>query len=137
MKKILLYGSCLMLLAAAPNDFASAAVSGNLENSFSNSGEVLDTAFSGNGKMFFVLNRSGELLVYSPAGKLLNTIKTDGKADLIAASPAADKVFLTDTDNNMTQVMAIETTFDIQTEGLPTKGPANAPVVVAIFSDFQ
>jgi len=54
-----------------------------------------------------------------------------------ASGPNGDMIFLTNRDKKSVQIITLDYLAAIDLAGSPTKGPASAPVVVAIFSDFQ
>ena len=55
----------------------------------------------------------------------------------IGTSPSGDFLLLADSKNKTLEMVKIAFVVDIDISGLPFKGPANAPVVVAVFSDYQ
>jgi hypothetical protein len=55
----------------------------------------------------------------------------------IGTSPKGDFLLLADSKANTLEVLNISFVVDIDISGLPFKGPADAPVVVAVFSDYQ
>lgn len=97
----------------------------------------VDTAIAPNGQTFFVLTKEGELQMYSPTGDLQNTLKVDKDFDGIEVAPNGDMIFLTNREKKSIQIITLDYLAAIDLAGSPTKGPANAPVVIAIFSDFQ
>ncbi len=57
--------------------------------------------------------------------------------DGIQVSPRDDIIFLTSRKNKTFQILALDYIQNIDISGLPYKGPADAPVVVAVFDDYQ
>lgn len=51
--------------------------------------------------------------------------------------PRGQFLHLSDRDNNTLSTLAIDSIADIQTENAPTKGRVDAPVTIAVYSDFQ
>lgn len=97
----------------------------------------LDVASSADGKSLFVLT-SGEVQIFSPDGKSLRgNIPVDAGVDQIAVSPRGDQLILTNEKTNKLSVVSIDFVQQIDVKGSPFKGKANAPVVVAVFSDYQ
>lgn len=106
--------------------------------SLKSSGSPVDTAVSADGRWFFVLTGQGQVEIYDSAnGSLKETIKIDGPADQIAASPTGEQLFLSDKATGAISMVAVNFVQTIDTVGAPFKGPEKAPVVVAVFSDFQ
>jgi hypothetical protein len=61
----------------------------------------------------------------------------DPGVDRIQPGPREDLLFLVDSAKNRIQVLYLDFIQEIPVDGSPTKGPADAPVMVAVFSDFQ
>ena len=101
------------------------------------SGSPLDTTVSGDGKFFFVLSDKNKVDIYTANGELKDSIKVDKPADRINASASGDTIFLTNTKSSSSEIISISYIQDIATEGSPFKGPADASVIVSVFSDFQ
>ena len=55
----------------------------------------------------------------------------------IGTSPSGDSLLLADSKAKTLEVLRISFVVDIDISGLPFKGPADASVVVAVFSDYQ
>lgn len=114
-----------------------ATIEWDLQATLSTSKPPLDVALSEDGKYTFVLLDNGVVEVFLASGKLEDTIDTGISAASITLSPAGDKLYLVDRGSKAVKVVALDFIQPINTAGAPFKGPAAAPVVVAIFSDFQ
>jgi hypothetical protein len=55
----------------------------------------------------------------------------------IGTSPNGDFLLLADSKSNTLEVIKISFVVDVDIAGLPFKGPSNASVVIAVFSDYQ
>lgn len=97
----------------------------------------IDMAVSADGKYSFILTDAGQVLIYSFPQTLEETIDVGKAIRGIEASPTGDLLFLINGEDKSIQVLALEYIQQINILGSPFKGPADAPVVVAIFSDFQ
>ena len=97
----------------------------------------VDTAMSAGGKYIFVLTDKGKVLVYNPDGKLNDTITVDKSVDSIKAGPREEILLLVSSKNKTVQVAVLEFVQEINIAGSPFKGAADAPVTIAIFTDFQ
>ncbi|MBP1740510.1 MAG: oxidoreductase [Deltaproteobacteria bacterium] len=97
----------------------------------------MDTAMSAGGKYIFVLTDKGTVLVYGPDGKLSDTIPVDKSIDSIKAGPGEGILLLVSSKNKTVQLALLEFTQEINLTGSPFKGAADAPVTIAIFTDFQ
>jgi hypothetical protein len=98
----------------------------------------LDVAFiSSNGWWVFVLTDQGEILIYSADGKLNNKFTAGIHLDAIEAGPRENILFLTSLKNRTVQVITVNFIYDINVSGSPFKRRADAPVVIAVFNDYQ
>ena len=97
----------------------------------------LDVAVSTDGKWIFVLNDSGDILIYTSNGKLEDKISVGGHVDQIRVGPKDNLLLLSSRRNKTVELLAIDFIHKINISGSPFKGPADAPVVIAVFSDFQ
>ncbi len=97
----------------------------------------LDMATSPDGQKLFLLLAGGTVQIYSAAGKLEDTLRVDAGADRIEVSPKGDRLYLSNSKAGTLQITAVDYIQNINTVGSPFKGPENAPVVVAVFDDFQ
>lgn len=100
-------------------------------------GEVSDVAISTNGKWIYILTDQGTIHVYGADGKLHGTVQVDESTDRMQIGPREDTLILTNRDGGFVQVVTVDFIQDINVVGSPFKGPAAAPVVFAVFSDFQ
>lgn len=100
-------------------------------------GEPLDVAASEDGQSVFVL-LSGEILVYSvQRNQVEKKIPIDQPFDRITYSPKLNALVLTGTRSKALKILKLQDIHEIDVSGLPFKGPENAPVTVAVFSDYQ
>jgi protein-disulfide isomerase len=97
----------------------------------------IDMEVSMNGQRIYVLDNQGQLLIYNPTGALLNTVKVGADVNQIKIGPRDDQLYLSNPKDNTVQVLNLSFTHAIDIAGSPFKGPANAPVAIVVFSDFQ
>ncbi len=97
----------------------------------------LGVAFSTNGRWIFVLTEQGEILIYSGDGKLNDKFTVGKHVGGIEAGHREDTFFLTSRKNKTVYVITLNFIYDIKVSGSPFKGPADAPVVIAVFDDYQ
>jgi hypothetical protein len=95
----------------------------------------LDVAVSADGRWLYVLTDEGSIHIYSPDGTLKDKIEVGNRVDGIDVGPREDILILTSKKDKTVQVITLLE--EISISGSPFKGPANAPVVMAVFSDFQ
>lgn len=141
--KIILPGAASLLLATATPIFA--AVTGGQDNrvewkpamELKLPEKAKDFAYSLDGKYAFVLAESNQVLVYDQKGVLQGRIPVDAGVSDIAIAPLGQALYLLDSNKNILSTLAVDFVLDINTAGSPLKGAADAPVVVAVFSDFE
>ena len=97
----------------------------------------LDNAVSADGKSLYILS-AGEILVYSLAqNKTINTIPIESEYDRISVSPKGNSLIVTSSTAKSLKVIDLEYIYNIDISDLPLKGPADAPITIAVFSDYQ
>ena len=97
----------------------------------------VDVAVSKDGKWIFVLDDSGNILIYSSNGKLEDKISVGSHVDQIRVGLKDNLLLLSSRRNKTVEVLAIDFIHKINISGSPFKGSADAPVLIAVFSDFQ
>ena len=132
----LLVGFTILLLLATPFQ-AGAKVEWRIENTLKTGQPPLDVAVSADGQSIFVLTSDGSVLIYDSQGKLEDTIKVGSHIDQIRVGPGGDQIFATSRQNQTVEVITLNFIREINVKGSPFKGPQDAPVVIAVFSDFQ
>lgn len=99
--------------------------------------EFKDIAITLDGRWTFVLTVNGDVLVYSSAGKLEDTIHAKGNFDTISCSTVGDRIYLGNRDEGTLQVLEVEILKEIDTQGAPVEGALEAPIEMVVFSDFE
>ena len=97
----------------------------------------LDMVVSPDGRYIYVLAADGSILMYDEDGTLQDTIAIGQPADGLQIDPSGDRLLVTSRDSKILRVVALEFIRQIDVTGSPFEGPANAPVVIVVFSDFQ
>ena len=87
-------------------------------------------------RLLFVLTDRGQVLVYLPNGKLMAKIPVDKSIDKIDTIPGGSALFLSSRTDKKITILSLDFIQKISTLG-PFKGAVDAPVVIAVFSDFQ
>ncbi len=114
-----------------------ASVEWDIRNTLKLEKSPLDVAFSTNGRWIFVLTDKGSIVIYSADGTLKETITVGNHIDGIKAGPNEDILFVTSQKNKTIQQIHIDFIYDIDVSHSPFKGPADGPVVITVFNDFQ
>ncbi len=97
----------------------------------------IDVAATSDGAWTFVLTGKGNILIYTAEGKLKDRISVGASVDGIEVSPKGDRLILYGGKDRTLRFVRIDIIQKINIEGSPFKGPAGAPVEIAVFSDFQ
>jgi DNA-binding beta-propeller fold protein YncE len=97
----------------------------------------LDVAVSPDGKYIFVLTDNARIDVYDADGTYNDTLRLDEKMDQMRMGPEGDRLFVSSRASKTVKIIRLDFIHTIDTAGSPFKGPAGAPVEVAVFSDFE
>lgn len=130
--------SCLLVvILLLTASLAGAQVDWNLEKTLKIKAAPLDVAVSADGKFIFVLTEGGRIQIFSPDGTLKDTINVGQSIERIKIGPRTERLFALNRREQTVAVIRLNFVKTINTAGAPYLGPANAPVVIAEFSDFQ
>ncbi len=131
----------LLVFIIVPGAFTGAMASDNLEwdvyQTLNLETSPIDVAVTYDGRKIFILTDQGEILVYSSAKKPDAKINVGKHVDRIKLGPRGDTLILSSGKNKTVQMITIDFIQTINTAGSPFKGQENAPVVIAVFDDFQ
>ena len=97
----------------------------------------VDIAVSKAGKWVYVLTDNGTIRVFTLEGDLKDEVQVGRNVNRIEPGPQDHILFLSNTKDGTVQMVLFEFIHDIDVTGSPFKGPADAPVTVAVFSDFE
>ncbi|MBA7524473.1 hypothetical protein ES705_16611 [subsurface metagenome] len=125
----------LLMAVFVSNGFAD--VEWNIQKTLKTATPPVDIVVSADGKRIFVLSETGEILIYAPDGELQDKIGVGKHIDQIEVGPQEDMLLLKSRSNQTIDILVIDFIQKIDTANSPFKGPADAPVVIAVFSDFQ
>ena len=126
-----------LVLALTPAAPGRAAADWEVIRSLNTGSRPIDVVASVDGRSVFVLTEDGTLSVYTPDGVLTDKFQVGKDAEHIAVSPDGERVYVTQRQAKRVDVVQIDYVREINIAGAPFKGPENAPVTVAVFSDFQ
>ena len=139
MKRFFYFMSLLVILVVSVG--FSTSVSAELEWTFRKPVPLttapLDNAVSADGQLLFLLSE-GEIEVYSlTQNKTINKIPIERDYDRISVSPKGNSLIVTSSAGKSMKIIDLEFVYQIDISSLPVKGPADAPVTIAVFSDYQ
>ena len=132
--------SCLVLAVLILLSNASrvqGAVEIDLEKTLKPDAVPIDVAVSPDGKSTFVLTDKGAVLIYDAQGDLKDTIKVGPDIDRIAIGPRGERMFAASRQNKTVEIILLTFIQEINTAGSPVLGDKNAPVTIAVFSDYE
>jgi protein-disulfide isomerase len=88
------------------------------------------------GQRIYVLTDAGKVLMFNAEGQPQGSFEVGPEVSGITAQ-GANRLILQMTDRQQMVLVALDPVVDISTEGAPTFGPADAPVTIAVFDDFE
>ena len=125
----------LFVLGTASGSFAG--VEYRLQQTLKMDRQPLDVAISPDRKHIFVLTNGGNIFVYARNGEIEGKIQMGNHADQIRIGPRGEQLFITSRKDKAVQVIRLDFIFEIDVSKSPYKGPRDAPVVIAVFDEFQ
>ena len=128
---------CIGFMSFAAVSTPLAGVNMDIQHKLTLDNPPLDMVASPDGKFIFVLTNTGDIAVFDQKGILQNKIHVGDEVDQIKMDPQGNRLFVSSRSKKVIQIIALDFFVEIDTADSPTKGPRNAPVVLAVFSDFQ
>ena len=125
----------LTVLTAASWVFAAVEI--KLQKTLTTDGVPVDVVVSQDGNLTFVLTDNGTVLIYDQMGNLTDTVKIGPHIDQIEIGPRGERLFAASRQNNTVEIITLDFIHEINSLGSPSKGSHEAPVTIAVFSDFQ
>jgi DNA-binding beta-propeller fold protein YncE len=116
---------------------AFATVEWDLRRSIEIDAVPIDVALSPDGRRLFVLTDQGNILVYSTKNTPTDKIHVGNHVDQIKIGPGGDVLILSSRKDKRVQIVTLDFIQNINIVGSPFKGVPDAPVVIAVFTDFQ
>lgn len=115
----------------------SAEVDLEILRTISVDGTPLDVVVSEDGHWIYVLTDAARLLVYSREGVLQGTVPVPPGVQRMAGSPEEDVLLVTNNNDRTVQAIRVNLKHEFTSAQSPTKGPAEAPVTLTLFTDFE
>ena len=131
------YAIYLAVLIFCFSSLAWAEVEKGVSKTLNLESKPIDMTVSGDGKITFILVEGGKVLIYDSGGTLKDSVEVSKTVASIGSSQSGDFLLLADSNANTLEVVKLDYVVDIDVSSLPFKGPENAPVVIAVFSDYQ
>jgi len=138
---ILAAAACGILLVSSPAFSTAATSAPALVSEKTMSWQVpykpVDLVQSVDGKMLFVLTENSRVLIYEPNGKLKGAIPVDKGVTAIDTDARGENILLIDSEKNTFTSLSVDFIVSVDTAGSPFMGKADAPVTIAVFTDFE
>ena len=97
---------------------------------------AVDVAVTPDGRRIFVLTDQGEIRVIGANGKLEGAVKVGAGATRIESLGRGERMVVV-TKEGKVEVLRLDFQVEIDVGASPVKGDPKAPVMVAVFTDFQ
>jgi DNA-binding beta-propeller fold protein YncE len=131
----------LLTIALIPGAFCGGLASDNVEWNILKTLQLdatpIDVAITPDGERIYVLTDQGQILVYSSTQSVEGRIEVGKHVDQLKLGPRGDTLILSSGRNKTLQITTVDFIKNINTSGAPSKGREEAPIVIAVFDDFQ
>lgn len=134
MRKLLLV--TLFLLYAVSPLFADSQVDVRLLRTVSLADNPQQVVTTADGQRIYVLTEKGDVQLFSTNGESLGSFEAGPDVTGIAAQ-GANRLILEMGKQKQLLLVALEPVVQISSFGAPTLGPADAPVTITVFKDFE
>ena len=142
-KRCLAACALLMLSFSAGSAYAAADASSSpgvqwqVENSWKLPAKPIDLVYSLDGQRVFILTDQQQVLVYGADGSLHGKIDVKKGVSAIDIAPRGERLYLLNNNDNSFTDLSVDFVVNIDVTGSPFVGRADAPVTIAVFTDFQ
>ena len=145
MKFTKLYASCFLSLflttganaLAVPDSGQDNRIEWNVLQKWPTVGKTLDMVHSLDGKFVYILNDKQMVQVFNSQGQLQGSIPVEEGVSAIDIAPQGEMLYLINNKDQSFSSIAVSFIVDVEISGSPFKGPADAPVTIALFTDFE
>ena len=130
-----LFSAAILLCNGIPSAYAKVELTPIMQSDLGV--KPLDVATTPDGKLVFVLT-GDEMLVYATSEKkVTQRIRLKGGFDRIAYSVQTNLIILTSSAGKALKIIKVEPVVEIDISGHPFRGSVDAPVILAVFDDYQ
>jgi hypothetical protein len=127
----------MLLLSSAAPAVEAAEVEWEILKSLNTESRPIDVAVSADGRSVFALTEDGTVFIFGADGAPAGQFAVGPQAERIAVDPEGERLYVTNRQTKRVDVVQIDILREINLAGAPFKGREKAPVVIAVFSDFQ
>jgi DNA-binding beta-propeller fold protein YncE len=135
--KVLAAMGALFLYSSAAPAVEAAEVEWEVLKRLDTGSRPVDVAVSADSRSVFVLTEDGKVAIFGADGSAVGQIAVGSQAERIDVDPDGERLYVTNRQAKQIDVVQIDILREINLSGAPFKGPEKAPVVIAVFSDFQ
>lgn len=132
----LLFGSAVNA-SAVPDSGQDNRVEWKMQQSWATSGKALDMVNSLDGRYTYILTDKQQVQVYNNQGQLQGNIPVEEGASNIDIAPQGETLYVVNNAKQTFSSLAVSFVVDVDIAGAPIKGPADAPVTLVLFTDFE
>lgn len=145
MKLTRLYACCLATLfigssaiaGTMPDSGQDNRIEWKVQQTWPTGGKILSMVNSLDGKYVFFLNDKQKVQIYNNQGQLQGNIAVEPGVSAIDISPQGETLYLINNTSHSFTSVAVSFIVDVDITGSPFKGPADAPVTITLFTDFE
>jgi DNA-binding beta-propeller fold protein YncE len=135
---------CLAMLTAFGTNSLAVPASGqdnrlewSLQQNWPIAVKTLDMAHSLDGKFVYILSDKQTVEVFNSQGQLQGSIPVEEGVTAIDIAPQGETLYLINDTSQTFSAIGVSFVVDVNTSGSPFKGPVDAPVTIALFTDFE
>ncbi|MBU0482607.1 MAG: hypothetical protein KKG47_16060 [Proteobacteria bacterium] len=129
--------SVLVTAALLMPGVSSADVDWQARSTLKPASKPIDVAVTADGKHTFILSEGGKLFIYDEESKLHDTLEVSPDMNRVAVDGVGARVFLSNGKDGSVHELILEYVAKLDYTGSAFLGNNAAPVVLAVFSDFQ
>jgi DNA-binding beta-propeller fold protein YncE len=133
----LLFGAQSLQAETIAPEGKSDRVEWQVRSSWQLEAEPLDVVHSLDNKLVFILTNDQKVLVIDNRGQLQGRIPVGENVTAIDIAPQGEALYLIDRGAKTFTAVNLNYVVDIDTAGSPVRGNPDAPVTIALFTDFE
>lgn len=134
--------ACLFFAASshaltAPSEGQDNRIEWKVLQSWPTESKTMDMVHSLDGKYVYILNDKNQVQIFNRQGQLQGSIPVEESVSAIDIAPQGETLYLVDNLKNTFSAVSVSFVVDVNTTDSPFEGPADAPVTIAVFTDFE